>query len=89
VRPRRDFRVGSSIADHQATKAGGMPADEVQDLKAYCTGVAQRAARASRMLATLRGDLKNQWSAIRRRDTSRGDYSTANQRTSMLPPHMA
>jgi glutamate-5-semialdehyde dehydrogenase len=31
------------------------------DLAAYCTDVAERAARAARTLAQLRGDVKNQW----------------------------
>jgi glutamate-5-semialdehyde dehydrogenase len=38
-----------------------MPADEIQDVNAYCTEVARGAARASRVLATVRGDLKNAW----------------------------
>jgi glutamate-5-semialdehyde dehydrogenase len=38
-----------------------MPVDEIHDLNAYCTEVAQRAASASRVLAMLRGELKNQW----------------------------
>ena len=38
-----------------------MTTDEMTDLGAYCTDVARRAARASRVLAQLRGDLKNQW----------------------------
>ncbi|MHB8970472.1 MAG: glutamate-5-semialdehyde dehydrogenase [Pirellulaceae bacterium] len=38
-----------------------MPADEMHDLKAYCTEVAQRAAQASRVLAVIRGELKDQW----------------------------
>ncbi len=38
-----------------------MAADDVTDLAAYATEVAQRAARAARSLAQVRGELKNAW----------------------------
>jgi len=38
-----------------------MTVDEITDLAAYCTDLAQRAARAARTLANVPGALKNEW----------------------------
>ncbi|MHB0957385.1 MAG: glutamate-5-semialdehyde dehydrogenase [Pirellulaceae bacterium] len=62
--------------------------DLTADLNAYCTDVAQRAAEASRALAAVRGELKNQWlrqSAAAVRSQSDG-IETANQRDVAAAP---
>jgi glutamate-5-semialdehyde dehydrogenase len=65
-----------------------MTADEMTDLEAYCMDVARRASRAARMLAQLRGDVKNQWlteSAMELRQHA-GAIREANQRDLAAAP---
>jgi len=59
-----------------------MTVDEITDLAAYCTDLAQRAARAARTLANVPGALKNEWlrGAARALSEQAGVIREANER---------